>query len=256
MEARWRTCDVDGLQIAVVDSAGLIDHVLGALAAGRGGWLVTANLDFACRYARDPESRALYDAADIRVADGMPLVWAARLQGGPVLTRVAGSSLVWDLAARAAAEGRSLYMLGGAGDSAARAAEVLRARWPALRVAASSGGAISLPPDPAQIEALAQSLGPAAPDILLVGLGSPKQEHVIRALRPRLPGTWMLGVGISFSFIAGDVSRAPMWMQRTGLEWVHRLCQEPRRLAKRYLYDDLPFAAGMFARALRRRFRS
>jgi len=253
--AAWPTCDVDGLPLAVVDSARLVDHMFASLGRGRGGWLVTANLDFLCRYVRDAECRALYDAADIRVADGMPLVWAARLQGDPRLARIAGSSLVWDLAARASEAGRSVFLLGGAGDSARRAAGVLRERWPRLEVDSDSGGVVSIPPSADQIGALAERLGPAAPSILLVGLGSPKQEHLIRALRPRLPATWMLGVGISFSFMAGDVARAPGWMQRAGLEWIHRMLQEPGRLVKRYLYDDLPFAAGMFARSLRRRLR-
>ena len=87
----------------------------------------------------------------------------------------------------------------------------------------------------------------------MVGLGSPKQEKLIHELRATLPAAWMIGVGISFSFIAGDVRRAPRWMQKTGLEWVHRLAQEPRRLAHRYLVDDIPFAFSLFAHAFRRR---
>jgi N-acetylglucosaminyldiphosphoundecaprenol N-acetyl-beta-D-mannosaminyltransferase len=93
------------------------------------------------------------------------------------------------------------------------------------------------------------------PDILLVGLGSPKQEQLIRALRPHLPATWMVGVGISFSFVAGEIKRAPVWMRKAGVEWVHRLAQEPRRLAKRYLVHDLPFAVRLFTHAAIARFR-
>ena len=88
----------------------------------------------------------------------------------------------------------------------------------------------------------------ARPDIVFVGLGSPKQEHVIASLRSCLPSAWWLGVGISFSFVCNRVRRAPPWMQKLGLEWVHRLWQEPGRLARRYLIDGLPFAATMFAR--------
>ena len=93
-------------------------------------------------------------------------------------------------------------------------------------------------------------LAPAQPDILLVGLGSPKQEHVIHALRRHLPATWMIGVGVSFSFLAGDVSRAPVWMRRAGIEWIHRMLQDPRRLAKRYLVHDMPFALRLFPHAI------
>ena len=99
-----------------------------------------------------------------------------------------------------------------------------------------------------------QVLSETRPDIVYVALGSPKQEKLIARLRPVLPGAWWLGVGNSFSFLSGEVRRAPVWMQRTGVEWVHRLIQEPRRLFRRYVVDGLPFAARMFAAALRARF--
>jgi len=189
----------------------------------------------------------------VTVADGMPLVWAARLQGDEVPERVAGSSMVALVAERAAVEQRSLYLLGGAPGAAARAAEILTGNLPALRVCGTSSPTLSLPPTPAELAPIREELQRLRPDILLVGLGSPKQEHLIQALRPLLPGCWMIGVGISFSFIAGDVRRAPRWMQKTGLEWVHRLAQEPKRLAHRYLVDDVPFAFSLFWHALRRR---
>jgi N-acetylglucosaminyldiphosphoundecaprenol N-acetyl-beta-D-mannosaminyltransferase len=112
---------------------------------------------------------------------------------------------------------------------------------------------VSSPPTPAELAPIREELARLRPDILLVGLGSPKQESLIQALRPALPAAWMIGVGISFSFIAGDVRRAPSWMQKTGLEWVHRMAQEPRRLAHRYLVDDIPFAFSLFWHAFRRR---
>jgi N-acetylglucosaminyldiphosphoundecaprenol N-acetyl-beta-D-mannosaminyltransferase len=244
------------MTLARLDTHGLLDHVFGSLARGRGGWLITANLDFLRRHVQDPEMRALYDAADVRVADGMPLLWAARLQGDPLPERVAGSTLVGQIAERAAREGRSLYFLGGAPGASARAAEVLCQRLPALHVVGSSSPQLSDPPTPDQIAPLGAELLRLRPDLVLVGLGSPKQERLIRELRPLLPASWMMGVGISFSFLAGDVRRAPVWMQRTGLEWIHRLAQEPRRLARRYLVEDLPFSFALFAHALRHRHRS
>src|SRR5687767_5103619 len=92
------TSELHGMSLARMDRFALLDHIFGSLAAGRGGWLVTANLDILRRHAIDPVARELYDAADVRVADGMPLVWAARLQGDPLPERVAGSSLLWLLA--------------------------------------------------------------------------------------------------------------------------------------------------------------
>jgi N-acetylglucosaminyldiphosphoundecaprenol N-acetyl-beta-D-mannosaminyltransferase len=242
-----------GMDIAQVQTHQVLDHLFASLAAGRGGWLVTANLDFLRRHVGDDGARALYDGADLCVADGMPLVWAARLQGDPLPERVAGSSLTPLIAARAAVEGRSLYLLGGDPGANQRAAELLAGRHPGLRIVGRQSPRVSDPPTAEEVAAFRQELVALAPDILLVGLGSPKQERLIQALRPALPATWMVGVGISFSFIAGDVRRAPPWMQRSGLEWVHRLVQEPRRLARRYLVHDLPFAARLFASAARHR---
>jgi N-acetylglucosaminyldiphosphoundecaprenol N-acetyl-beta-D-mannosaminyltransferase len=249
----FATCQLYGMALAQLDSVGVLDEVFGALGRGQGGWLVTANLDFLRRYVHDAGSRTLYDAADIRVADGMPLVWAARLQGDHLPERVAGSSLVIALAERAAREGRSLYLLGGAPGASARAAEVLGERFPGLRIAGTSSPDVSNPPQETEVGPMRQELQRLAPDVVLVGLGSPKQENLIALLRSALPSAWFMGVGVSFSFLAGDVRRAPVWMQRTGLEWVHRLAQEPRRLARRYLIEDLPFSLSLFAHALRRR---
>jgi N-acetylglucosaminyldiphosphoundecaprenol N-acetyl-beta-D-mannosaminyltransferase len=254
-EAAFATCELHGMTLALLDTRGVLDHVFGQLARGRGGWLVTANLDFLRRHVHDRDMRALYDQADLRVADGMPLLWAARLQGDKLPERVAGSSLLLPIAERAAREGRSLYLLGGAPGASARAGEILVQRFPGLSVLGTSSPMLSDPPTPDQVAPLAAELTRLRPDLVLIGLGSPKQEKLIRELRPLLPAAWMMGVGISFSFLAGDVRRAPRWMQRTGLEWVHRLSQEPRRLARRYLIEDLPFSFALFAHALRHRKR-
>ncbi len=195
----------------------------------------------------------LYDAAEIRVADGMPLVWACWVQGDKLPERVPGSSLVWPVMERAAQEGRSVsvYLLGGAPGAGERAAKVLVDKYPSLKLCGASSPVIESPPSSTDVELVLAELAKARPDILLVGLGSPKQEQLIRVLREHLPSTWMVGVGISFSFIAGDLRRAPAWMRKTGIEWVHRMIQDPRRLAKRYLVDDLLFALRLFPHALR-----
>ena len=96
----------------------------------------------------------------------------------------------------------------------------------------------------------------AAPDLVYVGLGFPKQEWLADRLAPDLPKTWLLGCGAAINFIAGDQDRAPDWMQRTGLEWTHRLSREPGRLARRYLRHDAPYAVGLLARSALRRGRT
>lgn len=212
--------------------------------------MVTANVDFVQRAAKSVEIRELYRRADWIVADGVPLLWAARLRGRSLPERIAGSDLVWRLAERASREGRSLYLLGGEGEAARIAAERLQERFPGLSIAGCWSPQVGARPGDDEIERLARRIVPGHPDLVLVALGSPKQEWVISGLRPRLPGAWMLGCGITFSFVAGQVQRAPIWMQRAGLEWLHRLAQEPRRLAGRYLLRNLPFTARLLLGAL------
>jgi N-acetylglucosaminyldiphosphoundecaprenol N-acetyl-beta-D-mannosaminyltransferase len=250
---RLPTMDLLGMPLARLSCDGLLDHMFGELSAGRGGWLITANLDFLRRHVHDPETRRLFQAADVVVADGMPLVWAARLQGQALPERVAGSSLLHPIAARAAAEGRSLYLLGGAPEATPAAVDVLQQAHAQLRIVGYSQPVVSDPPTPENLAVACAELDRTEPDIVLVGLGSPKQERMIEALRGRFPGVWMIGVGVSFSFLAGHVRRAPPWMRSSGLEWVHRLAQEPRRLSRRYLLEDIPFAVELFSRSLWRR---
>ncbi|MFW6049740.1 MAG: WecB/TagA/CpsF family glycosyltransferase [Myxococcota bacterium] len=246
--------DLMGMPLASLRAAEVVDRVFSDLDAGRGGWLVTVNLDILRRHHLDEEARALYALADLHVADGMPLVWASRVRRkGGLPERVAGASLTSSLVARAEAEGRSLYLLGGAPGAARAAGRMLRRRHPSLRLAGTDGPAISSPPTTGEVQRVLDALLASRPDLLLVGLGSPKQEQLIAALRSELPATWMAGVGVTFSFLAGQLPRAPRWMQQAGLEWVHRMAHEPRRLARRYLLHDLPFAGLLFAHALRAR---
>ncbi|MDJ0788381.1 MAG: WecB/TagA/CpsF family glycosyltransferase [Myxococcota bacterium] len=243
--------ELAGLPIARIGPEEVADHVFRSLDQGRGGWILTANVDFLERVSRQPAIRELFLRADLVVADGTPLLWAARLLGKPLPARVAGSDLVETLAAHAERRGRSLYLLGGEGDAAWVAAERLRARHPDLRIAGVSSPRLSAPPSPDEIAQVRQDLLAARPDIVYVAFGSPKQEQVIEAVRHELPATWMLGCGISLSFLAGHVRRAPVWMQRSGLEWVHRLGSEPGRLASRYLLRDLPYAVRLLWRSAR-----
>jgi N-acetylglucosaminyldiphosphoundecaprenol N-acetyl-beta-D-mannosaminyltransferase len=249
-EHPFAQCTLAGMRLDAVDERGLLDHIFSSLRIGQGGWLITANLDFLRRHHLDPTTRALYDAADLRVADGMPLVWASRLQGQPLPERVAGSSLGWTIAERAAAEGRSLYLLGGTANANRVAALSLRRRLPDLRLCGHSTRLFATPPASVELDEVVREIVPLQPDVLFVGLGSPKQEQVIAALRPYLPRTWMIGVGATIAFLAGEFRRAPRWMQRSGLEWLHRLALEPRRMAKRYLVQGLPFALHLFSAAL------
>jgi exopolysaccharide biosynthesis WecB/TagA/CpsF family protein len=241
--------DLCGVNLHAIDEQECVERILRGCAAGRGGVVVTPNLDHVRRCRNDAEFALLVGKADLVVADGMPLIWASKLQGTPLPARVAGSDLISSLSGAAASAGKTIFLLGGDPGTAEAAADVLRERYPGIQIVGTCCPPMGFDADARKINEVTSAVVSARPDIVFVALGSPKQERLIDRLRDRLPGTWWLGVGISFSFLSGDVKRAPRWMRATGLEWVHRLVQEPGRLAKRYLVDGIPFAARLLAGA-------
>jgi N-acetylglucosaminyldiphosphoundecaprenol N-acetyl-beta-D-mannosaminyltransferase len=233
---------VAGLDFDALSERQVVARIIGDSDDGQGGWVVTPNIDICRRLRRDPAARALVSGASLVVADGMPLVWASRLLGDPLPERVAGASLIFTLSEAAAASGKSVYLLGGKPGVPARAAAALGRRYPGLLVAGVHSPPFGFEREPGEIEAIAARLARAKPDIVFVGLGFPKQERLIAAVAPGLPAAWFIGCGAAIPFAAGTLPRAPHWMQPLGLEWVHRLISEPRRLFRRYLMDDVPFA--------------
>ncbi len=211
------------------------------ISSDRFAYCVTPNVDHIMKLRRDPEFRAIYDGADLRVPDGVPLLWAARLLGTPLRARVNGTDLFERLCAHAADHGWSVFLLGGAGDTAEQAAATLARRHPSLRVAGTHSPRMGFEHDPAACKRICDAVRASGADILFVGLGAPKQERWIFEHGAGCGVHFAVGVGVSFSFVAGAIPRAPLWMQRGGLEWLWRLTQEPDRLWKRYLVDDLPF---------------
>jgi N-acetylglucosaminyldiphosphoundecaprenol N-acetyl-beta-D-mannosaminyltransferase len=220
-----------------------------------GGWILTANVDIVRAVSRDRELVGLARGATLTVADGMPLVWAGRIAGDHIPQRVTGSSLVHTLSSAAATDGRSVFLLGGEPGVGQRAADVLRRRLPGLKIAGVSAPPVGFDETEEGIRGVLDEVVLAAPNLVLVGMGFPKQERLIRRLREVLPNAWYVGCGAGIPMASGDSRRAPQAMQRLGLEWLHRLAMEPRRLARRYLRDDLPFAFVLLAGAAVRRVR-
>lgn len=244
-----------GLDFAAVSEDQTIEHVLGAVTEGRGGWVCPANLDVLRQWCDSADVRQLMADADLVVADGMPLLWAGELQGSPLPQRVAGSTLIVSLSAAAAAAGASVFLLGGNPGTADAAARKLAARHPHLRVAGTLCPPLGFEQDAAWLGRIEKSLRAASPDIVFVGLGFPKQERLIVWLREQLPRAWFVSCGISFSFVAGEIQRAPVLVQRLGLEWFHRLVQEPKRLFRRYLLQGVPFLTELLWSSVRMRVR-
>lgn len=252
---RQRRMRLMGAPIGIVTEEHAVQTIVEAAAAGRGHWTITANLDHLRRYRSEPPAKDLIDEADLTVADGMPLIWASRLAGQPLPERVAGSRMVWSICQQASARGQSLFLLGGAPGVADRAAQIFRERHPELLIAGTACPPMGFQDDEHELERIRTALMQAAPQIVFVALGFPKQDILIRELRRWLPGASFLGVGISLSYVTGDVSPAPDWVCRLGLEWAYRMTQEPTRLVRRYLIDGLPFALRLMGSAAWHRLR-
>ncbi|MEV0614927.1 WecB/TagA/CpsF family glycosyltransferase [Nonomuraea sp. NPDC050404] len=235
---------VGGVEVDALTEGEVVRRVAAAMEAGEGGRIVTPNVDICRAAASDPALRELVCSADLVVADGMPLVWAARLLGTPLPARVTGADLLWSLTELAARHDWPVYLLGGGPPHVApKAARELTNRHPRLRVCGAHAPPFHFDATPEGAAEVRGKVIAARPRLVFAGLGFPRQDLLIAALREELPETWFLGCGAAIAFAAGTLGRAPAWMRRTGLEWAFRLGAEPVRLAPRYLVNDLPYAA-------------
>ena len=214
-----------GIPVHAVTMAETLAWIEAAVAAGTPRQVCTANPEFVMLARRDTAFGAVLRRADLVLPDGVGLLWAARRLGTALHERVAGSDLIYRLAERGAARGWRIFYLGAAEGVAARAAERLAARYPGLVVAGTFAGS----PRPEEDEALAARVRAARPDLLLVAYGAPQQDLWIARNRERLGVPVSVGVGGAFDFVAGVAVRAPAWVQRLGLEWLHRLARQPWR---------------------------
>jgi N-acetylglucosaminyldiphosphoundecaprenol N-acetyl-beta-D-mannosaminyltransferase len=195
------------------------------VAHGGSHQVVTVNPEFIMRAQDDATFRRVLAEADLAIPDGQGLLWAARYLGRPLRQRVAGSDLAPALADLAGQRGYRLFLLGAAPGVAERAAAVLERRHPGVQIVGTYAGS----PAPAEEEAIVARIRATRPDFLLVAYGAPAQDLWIHRNQPRLQVPVAIGVGGTLDFIAGVRKRAPVWMQRLGLEWLFRLIQEPRR---------------------------
>ncbi len=230
------TVNVWGLPLARLDTDGTLDLVDSMIRSGRPGFFITANVHYARLTAGSEYLRELNQRATFITADGMPLVWQARRQGQPLPERVTGSDLIHRMCRQAALRGHRVFFL-GAGEGVARdAASRLKQRNPLLAVAGVAAPAFR-EMSSEDHEALVAKIRATRPDILFAALGQPKGEIWLDRHCQELGVPVCVQIGASLDFIAGHARRAPRWMQRCGLEWLHRVATDPRRLAPRYGRD-------------------
>jgi N-acetylglucosaminyldiphosphoundecaprenol N-acetyl-beta-D-mannosaminyltransferase len=222
-----------GLPLSPMTMAEAVDSMELLIAAGRPAFVITANLNYAMLTANDSRLAALNDRAALVFADGAPLVWASRWAGTPLPERVAGSDLIFALSERAARKGFRVFFLGGAPGVADEAAARLSQRYPGLEVAGTASPR-QLPPPGPELDSLVAQVRSARPHILFAALGQPKGEFWLSEFGEALGVPLALQVGAALDFAAGRVRRAPLRLQRLGLEWAYRLWLEPSRLGLRY----------------------
>jgi N-acetylglucosaminyldiphosphoundecaprenol N-acetyl-beta-D-mannosaminyltransferase len=198
---------------------------------------VVVNVDKIVKLQNDLELRNAVLSCDLINADGQPIVWASRLLQRPLKERVTGVDLFDSLVARCAEKGYQPYLLGARQEIVEKVVEVLKLRHPNLKIAGYRNGYWQ----PAEEAQVVQEIKRAQPQMLFVAMGSPKKEIFLNRWKAELQTPFVMGVGGTFDVVAGLVRRAPLWMQKCGLEWFFRLIQEPRRMWRRYLVDDMAF---------------
>ncbi len=222
-----KNVEILGVRVHATTMPEALERIAAFVAAGPSHQIVTVNPEFVMTARRNLAFRQVLNQADLSLPDGIGLVWAARLLHGrgALPERVAGVDVVERLAEVGARRGWRLYLLGAAEGVAARAAQALTRRYPGLAVVGTCAGS----PTEAEAAGLIARVRAAQPDILLVAYGAPAQDLWIARHRHELQVPVAMGVGGAFDFIAGVTRRAPRWMQKAGLEWLHRLIQQPWR---------------------------
>lgn len=245
-----RTFNVLGVGISVLDQERARDFLFDAARAGQRGYVAVTGVHGVTEAQSDPELKRILNAALLCTPDGMPMVWMGRVQGEATIRRVYGPDLMLNLCEHSQAAGLTHFFYGGKSGVAEELAQTLIARFPGLRVVG-----LYSPPfrrlTSDELADLQRQVRESRPDFFWVGLSTPKQERFMAEYLPLLPEAKIfLGVGAAFDLLTGRIRQAPPWMQRSGLEWLFRLTQEPRRLARRYLVNNPLFVLRAAAQLL------
>jgi N-acetylglucosaminyldiphosphoundecaprenol N-acetyl-beta-D-mannosaminyltransferase len=248
-DGRSPRVDVLGVGVSAVTMADALSTIDQWISAGDRRYICVTGVHGVIESQDDPELRNIHNAAGLVVPDGMPLVWLSRLSGHRHVERVCGPDLMLACCAASVSRGYRHYFYGGAPGVPELLTARLQARFPGLIVAGRWSPPFG-PQTPAEEEAAITRINAARPDIVWVGLSTPKQEKWMARHVSRLCSPVLIGVGAAFDFHAGLKSRAPRWMQRSGLEWLFRLGTEPRRLWRRYLINNPRFVHLLLLRAV------
>lgn len=207
----------------------------------RRAFVTTPNVDHVMTAEADPLFREIYQQADLVLTDGVPIIWASKFLGTPIKEKISGSDFLIKFCPVAAKKGYRLFFLGGKPGAAEISAEILSERYPGVNIVGISCPPLGFHADRERNARVVEEIKKASPDLVFVGLGAPKQEKWIFSNKDNYGAPVSFTVGASFDFVAGITPRAPLFMQRIGLEWFWRLMKEPKKLWKRYLIKDMKF---------------
>jgi N-acetylglucosaminyldiphosphoundecaprenol N-acetyl-beta-D-mannosaminyltransferase len=229
-----------GIQIQNETLASATFKIIASAEKGIKCVVVTPNVDHVLRLQKDPLLKRAYDAASYVFADGMPVVWASRLLGHPLAERVTGADLLPALVQAAAPKRLKVMLFGAPEGHAEKAKQMLNSKFPGCLIEAYCPPYGFEKTEEENLKAL-KAISNFHPDLLFVGLGSPKQEVWVQSHLNQIQAHVILNVGAAISFAAGEIGRAPSWMQKSGTEWIFRMFSEPRRLIPRYLSNFVFF---------------
>lgn len=223
-----------------------IDEIDKLIKKDKNAYVVTPNVDHIVKLETDKELQEVYKDADLILTDGKPLLWISKFYKTPIKEKISGSDLFPLLCKMAAEKGYNMFFLGAGEGVANKAAQNLINKFSKLNIVGTYSPPFGFEKDKKEIEKIINMVNKANTQILIVGLGCPKQEKFIHKYRKELNVPISLGLGASLDFEAGNIKRAPKWMSDNGLEWLYRLSKEPKRMFKRYIVDDVKIFKLMF----------
>ena len=207
----------------------------------RFNYVVTPNVDHIVKLQSDKEFKEVYNNADLILTDGMPLVWYSKIVNKPIKEKISGSDLFPKVCELSSKKNYKVFLLGAGEGVAEKAKKNLENKYKGLNIVGTYSPKYGFENDEKYINNMIELINDLNPDILAVGLGAPKQEKFIYKYKDRLKVPVSLAIGASIDFEANVIKRAPIWMQKSGLEWFYRLIKEPKRMFKRYIIDDMKF---------------
>jgi len=243
MDEKVRILDLEIDNLTMMET---IEKIARLIEKKQNAMIFTPNVHRLVFGKKNKKIEEIYQKADMLIPDGMPLIWASRILGTPLKEKVSGSDLLPLFCQDASKKGYKLFFLGSAPGVADEAKDILMQNYPGLKIIGTYSPPLGFENDTPEIIKITEMIKREKPDILFLGLGFPKEEEFLRKYKDIIQVPVSMGIGATFDFITGKQKRAPLWMQKWGFEWLHRLSHDPKRLWKRYFIGNTLFISLIF----------